>query len=296
MADEELAPEVVPAVETPSEPPQEQVENPELETEQVEGEEGQSEDEEDFEAEDGQKYRVPKSLVPYLMRNKDYTQKRQADAEKERALAARDAELEERAKVTDEELDARAELKTVAKELKRLESYDFAAWQQHRQTDPMAADEVWNYLTYLKGQKSELDTKIGTAQKQRTEKAEQELATRVQDTVAWAQKEIPNWKPELTNDLVKYALDSGVPETALKANWGPALYKLLHRAHLGEQLLKKQSAPKPNPNPPPEPLKTVKAKAAPTGNRLTDDLPADEWARIRNQQVRDRDRRGRYSR
>jgi len=296
MADEELAPEAVPAVETPSAPPQEQVEAPELETE-VDSEEQQAEPEdEEFEAEDGQKYRVNKNLVPYLMRNKDYTQKTQATAADRKALEARQAEIEERSKATEEELDARAELRTVNKELERLKTYDFATYQQHRLTDPMAAEEVWNYLQYQRNQKTELEAKLGNASKQRTEKAQQDLAMRVQDTAIWAQKEIPNWKPELTNNLVKFALDNGVPESTLQANWSPALYKLLHRAHLGEQLIKKQqSAPKPKAEPPPEPLKVVKARSAPSATGLSDDLPMDEWVRRRNAQERERNRRGRYT-
>ena len=109
MADEELPD---PAVETPS--GEAQVDTTELDTEGTQlsddGEEGQSDEE--YEAEDGTRYLVPKPLMPYLMRNKDYTQKRQADAETARTLEAQKADLEERARVTDDELDARAELKT----------------------------------------------------------------------------------------------------------------------------------------------------------------------------------------
>lgn len=295
MADEELAPEVVPAVGTPSETPPEP-ETEELDTE-LDGEHEAEPEDEEFEAEDGQKYRVPKPLVPYLMRNKDYTQKTQATAADRKALEAQQALIEERSKATDEELDARADLRTVNKELQRLESYDFTAWQQHRQTDPMGADEVWNYLQHLKGQKAELDGKLSNAEKSRTDKAQQELAKRVQDTAGWAQTNIPNWKPELTNTLVKFALDSGVPESTLQQNWSPPLYKLLHEAHIGRQLLNKQSAPKPKAaEPPPEPLKVVKARSAPSTKGLSDDLSADEWLKVRNAQLRDqnRDQRGRY--
>jgi len=294
MADEELAPEVVPAVETPSETPP-GPETEELDTE-LDGEHEAEPEDEEYEAEDGQKYRVPKPLVPALMRNKDYTQKTQAIAADRKALEAQQALIEERSKATDEELDARADLRTVNKELQRLESYDFAAWQQHRQTDPMGADEVWNYLQHLKGQKAELDGKLSNAEKSRTDKAQQELAKRVQDTAGWAQTNIPNWKPELTNTLVKFALDSGVPESTLQQNWSPPLYKLLHEAHIGRQLIQKQSAPKPKAaEPPPEPLKTVKAKSAPQVTKLSDDLSVDDWVKIRNAQTQPRNRQGRYT-
>lgn len=285
MADEEL-PET-PAVETPSGETA-QVDTTELDTEgsqpEIDGEEGQSDDEE-FEAEDGTKYLVPKPLVPYLMRNKDYTQKRQADAETARTLEAQKADVEERAKVTEEELDARAELKTVTKELDRFKDYDFAAYQQHRQTDPLAAEETWNYVQYMNNQKAALDQKIGAVQSQRTEKAQQDLAKRVQDTVSWAQKEIPNWKPDLTETLIKFAAENGVPEAQLKANWSPTFYKLLHRAHLGDQLLKKQAAPKPK-EPPPEPLRIVKGKSTPSTTALSDDLSPDEWMKRRQAQLK----------
>jgi len=283
MADEELPD---PAVETPSGEPA-QVDTTELDTEGTQlsddGEEGQSDEE--YEAEDGTKYLVPKPLMPYLMRNKDYTQKRQADAETARTLEAQKADLEERARVTDDELDARAELKTVAKELARFEGYDFAAYQQHRQTDPLGAEEAWNYVNYMNNQKTALDQKIGSVQSQRTERAQQELAKRVQDTVSWAQKEIPGWKPDLTETLIKFASDNGVPESQLKANWSPTFYKLLHRAHLGDQLLKKQAAPKPK-EAPPEPLRIVKGKSTPSSTGLSDDLSVDEWVKRREAQLK----------
>ena len=49
----------------------------------------------------------------------------------------------------------------------------------------------------------------------------------------------------------------------LQDNWSPQLLKLLHRAHLGHNLLTKQtSAPKPTVVPP-QPLQTVAGKSSP---------------------------------
>src|SRR5690349_8849658 len=45
----------------------------------------------EVEWEDGNKYQIPKALEGGLLRNKDYTQKRQADAAKAKALESREA-------------------------------------------------------------------------------------------------------------------------------------------------------------------------------------------------------------
>lgn len=236
----------------------------------------------DFEH-DGKAYKVPKALVPHLMRDKDYTQKRQADADKARALEAREAEIEARSKATDDELDARAQLKHVTSEIARLEKFDWQAYQQARRSDPMRADEAWNYKQHLAAQKAGLEGKVSHAQKLRTEAAQSALTKRIQDTLAEAPKIIPGWKPETANktigELVEFAASVGIPEQVVKDNWSPQLLTLLHRARVGDQLLKKQvSAPKP---PPPAPLTTVTGGRSAGSVNLaeTDDMEAYVAAR-----------------
>lgn len=236
----------------------------------------------------GKTYQVHKDLEGEFLMQADYTKKTQTTAEKERAVELREAEATRRLEATDSELDARAQLKGINSEIERFKSFDFAAYQQAHQTDPMGADEAWNYKLHLSNQKAELEGVIGKTQTERTEKAQQDLAKRVQETTAFAQKEIPGFKPELTDKLVKLALDTGVPEDTLKANWSPTFYKLLHLAHLGKETLTRQAAapPKPTtPTAPIAPLQTVTAKAQPAARLSLAELAKqgrmDEYAAAR---------------
>lgn len=223
---------------------------------------------------DGKQYQVPKELEGMFLKNKDYTQKTQATAAKAKELDERETQLKQQAEVSEAELDARAELSTVTKQLAEFAKLTQADWDAHHNNDPMGTDKAWRHFHFLKDQKAELEGKISTAQTERTEKAQQELAKRVQDTVAFAKESIPGWKPELTDTLVKFAVeDMQVPEALLKDNWSPTLYKLLHRAHLGEQSLKKQAAAiKPAPKQPIAPLSTVTPKGAPVQRRSLSEL------------------------
>lgn len=222
----------------------------------------------------GKTYQVPKDLEGELLMNADYTKKTMATAEREKALDSRDAEISKRSEATEAELDARAQLKGINSEIERFKSFDFAAYQQAHQTDPMGADEAWNYKLHLANQKAELDGVISKTQTERSERAQQDLAKRVQDTTAFAQKEIPGFTPALTDKLVSYAIERGVPEDVLKANWSPTFYKILHDGYIGREAQKRQAAaPKaPPPAAPIAPLETVTAKAQPAARLSLADL------------------------
>lgn len=285
MADEELAAQD--GLATPATPTETQDDTPELDTDEEDitseddSEDGQSdEDEIEFEADDGTKYRIPKALEAALMRNKDYTQKNQARAEAERALAAKESQVEERLKASDEELDARADLKTITRELDRFKDFSFAAYQQARQVDPMQADEAWNYAQHLRNQKAELEGKIGKLSETRTQAAMAEYGRRAEETRNFAQTQIKGWNPDLDAKLQEFAAAEGITPDFIRSNLSPTTYKLIWKAYLGDQALKRQSAPK-TPAPPPPPVKTVKSRATPSPTALDDRLSTEEWVRRR---------------
>lgn len=232
----------------------------------------------------GKQYQVPKDLEGEFLMQSDYTKKTQTVAEKAKELESREAEITQRLEATEEELDARAQVRQIDAELARFEHYDWQAYQQHRREDPLGADEAWQYIHHLKDQKTGLDGKLSQVQAQRTEKAQQDLAKRVQETTAFAQKEIPGWKPELTDKLIDFARNVGVPEDAIKANWSPVFYKLLHQASVGAEAMKRPTAPKP-PAAPTVPLRTVGGKSTPNASKSLNDAAKsddmEEYARLR---------------
>jgi len=227
----------------------------------------------EIEWEDGKKYTIPKALEGGILRNKDYTQKRQADAEKAKALESREAEINQRLQATEEELDARASIRAMDTQLAEYAKLSQADWDYHASVDPLATEKAWRNYQLLEKQRGEAAKTLETAQSHRTEKAQQDLAKRVQETNEYAAKNIPGWKPELTDTLVKFAQSEGIPEEAIKANWSPTFYGLLHKAHIGTLAMQRQSAvPKP-PAVPLKPLATVGGKSSPTAR--TDLASAD---------------------
>lgn len=280
MADEELSADQ-PELETPASPAQEQAAETPTEEEAADGldtEEAGSDGADEFDDYelDGKSYKVPKAIVPHLMRDKDYTQKSQANSERTRALEAREAAIEERTKATDEELDARADLRSISKTLGDYAKLSPQDWTALEAQDPIGAQQHWRTFQLLKDQKAELEGKLGKAEQERTAKSDSDLRTRVQETLTHAAKQ--NIKPERVGELVQMAGEMGVPDSVIRSNWSPVFLDLLHFASIGKAAVTKQkAAPKPAAEAPPQPLKTVTAKAAPPPRGLSDKLPPDEW-------------------
>jgi hypothetical protein len=293
MADEQEAIAETTGLETATEPEAltvtdepERIPGPEEVAAEAEGEaETAEEDElEEWEHTDGKTYQVPKALRKHLMLDKDYTQGKQKLSAAEKALEAKQAEAEERLKVTDEELDDRATLRTLERDLKAYSEFSQADWAQFEQQDPLAAQQHWRNYQMLKEQKGEVQSRLETYGKQRTEKADSELKTRIQETLEHAKKSIPGWKPDTIPKLVEFAQQQGIPDNVIQSNWSPKFIDLLHKASLGDQLLKKQTALKPPPVPV-APLATVNGKSTPAarGDLASSDM--ETYVKLRKQGV-----------
>lgn len=233
----------------------------------------------------GKQYQVPKDLEGEFLMQSDYTKKTQTVAEKAKELEQREAQIAQQAEATEEELDARATLRSVEKSVSDYDKLSPEDWTALEREDPMGAMTHWRTYQTLQRQRDEIAADLNSKQTARTEKAQQDLAKRVQETAEFAQKEIPGWKPELTDKLIDFArTEIGVPEDAIKANWSPIFYKLLYQASIGSQAMKRPTAPKP-PAAPTAPLRTVTGKSTPAANKTLseaakgDDM--EEYARLR---------------
>lgn len=219
----------------------------------------------------GKTFQVPKELEGEFFMQADYTKKTQTVAERAKALDEREQQLTKQAEVSEAELDARAVLKGVASELAEYQKLTAADWQAHLQNDPYGTQQHRLRYEALRDQKAELEGTIRTAETQRTEKAQQDFAKRVQETLEAASTIIPGITAETRgpaiDKLVSFANSEGIPEQVLKDNWSPQLLKLLHKAHIGAQAIAKQSAPKPAPKQPIAPLATVKSGSSPEVSR-----------------------------
>lgn len=207
---------------------------------------------------DGKTYRVPEEVKDGYLRNEDYTRKRQADAEFRRSLDAKAAEIERMREVSEEELQARSAKMGIAAQLKQYETVD---WDQFETNDPLGATQHFRRYQQMKDAQQQIDQFLDQTQKTRTEAAEREIATRVQETTEYARKNLKGWTPELDEKLTSFAVtELGFSKDELVRAINPKVYQTLYLAHLGQQTLSKQSAPPKPKAPPPAPLTTVAAK------------------------------------
>jgi hypothetical protein len=225
----------------------------------------------------GKQFQVPKELEGEFLMQGDYTKKTQTVAERAKELDAREQRIAQQAEASEAELDARAKLRSVTEQLAAYEKLTTEDWNAHELNDPIGTRQHERAFQALKAQKAELEGNLSKAGAERTEKAQQDLAKRVQETLEAAPKIIPGLTPETRaatiEKLLAHAHSKGIPEQVIKANWSPTFLGLLYEAHIGAQAIAKQSAPKPAANTPAiAPLATVKAQASPAPSRSVADL------------------------
>ena len=293
MADEELAASAEPAPEPTI--TEQQPETPEKELPADVGESEPAAAEEDSSAEEiefvtlernGKTYQVPKELEGEFLMQSDYTKKTQATAARERELEARATEIAQQAQVTEAELDARASLRQMDERLSEYAKLSQADWDAYHDQDPMGTDKAWRDFQFLQAKRAETAKTLETAQGERTQKAQQDFAKRVEETSAFA-KTIPGWSPEVEAEVVKFALDKGVPQDFLRQNISPKLYEIINLARLGAQAMQKQATAKPAPKPV-EPLRMVTGKSSPSASKSLAELAdsdMDAFAKTFNQRM-----------
>ncbi len=224
----------------------------------------------------GKTFKAPKGVKDGILMQSDYTKKTQSVSEQAKALETRRAEIDQQAAATEEELRDRAVLLGVSAQIDQYRDVD---WVTLARTDPVGYNEHRARFDQLRAAAEETAANLHTKQTERTQFAERELATRVEETLKYAREKIPGFKPELIENLVKFAQAEGVPEAAIKANWSPTFLNLLHKANIGNLTLQKQSSlPKPAPAIPITPLATVGGRSTPAAR--TDLASADMEAYV----------------
>lgn len=230
---------------------------------------------------DGKTYNVPAELKNKFMMQADYTRKTQ-----ETAAIKKEAEQfrEEAAAIfqsSKDFIEANAALMNLDGQLQQYQSVD---WQALEQADPVSAMSHWRQFQQLQGQRQQVAQYLQNAESERSVKAEQEIANRLRQTAEFAQKEIPGWNQQVDEEVTKFATDFGFTAEQLRAAMTPQIYKVLHRAMLGEKLLQQQkTAPKPAAQAT-KPLSTVTAKASPAVTKNPEDMSMDEYVAYRKSQ------------
>lgn len=253
----------------------------------VDGEEVDADD--DFEEieHEGVKHRVPKALKSALLNQTDYAQKAQALSARNEALQAEHAARMEQAAATEALLKEQAKVVGLDEQVAWYEGQDWTALQAR---DPDRAQELWmayqqaklrrdNAAKEFDGKRNEHLEKVRLSDAERLQKVDAELAD--------PNTGIKGWGPELFRDLVGFAQTEGVSPAALRAG-DAAMWKLIHKAYVGDKALKSQAAKQRHvQSQVTTPAATVAARSAPV-QALSDRANTKAWMEARNAQVRKR--------
>lgn len=267
------------------------------ETEEDDGDETETEDESDetvslAEVEvNGKKYKIPEEIKDNFLLHRDYTQKRQADAEKAREVETLRTKAEEALKVSEEELRVRGQLSGINQSLEQFKQVN---WNAIEQEDPMQAQALWRQHQQLKDSKAEHEKYLETAKTTRDQETQQESAKRVQATQDYVQKNIKGWSPDMDAKIADVLRNEvGISQEQITKNFSPEFYRLAHLAWIGSEAQKRQTK-EPKPKPANKPLSKVKGASGPAPSKSIEDMNMHEYADFMNR--REKARKSRNSR
>jgi hypothetical protein len=228
---------------------------------------------------DGAEYEVPETILPALMKDRDYRQKTAAVAQQRREIEEAKAAFEVERQRSADELKIEAELAHLT-ELER--QYAGLDWSRMAQEDLYTAQQRQFERQQVKDRIATLSGERAQKVQERTARAQQETAKRVEAAENYGRANIPNWDAGADRQLVEYARSVGFDDATLARMISPAFIKLLHEASIGASALKKAAVqPKPELKKA-EPAKQVNGRSNGSGRKPLHEMSMDEYAAYRN--------------
>ncbi len=234
---------------------------------------------------EGRKYRVPKALKSAFMMNADYTRKTQEVAEHRRVLEERQIALNQQASSHAEQLSGVGRILAYSEALTTYEKTD---WARMRQLNPQAAQDHWLQYMQLKEGRDRAAIELQQRMNQRAFDQQRTSAKQIEESRVVLQRDIKDWSPELAGKLMEFgAREFGFTPHEVQTVTDPRLIRLLHRAFLGDQAIKRAAASaKLASSDGVRPVPQVGSRSSLHGNRPSDRQSVDEWMRSRNEQLR----------
>jgi hypothetical protein len=262
-------------------------EQPALDAES-EGVEENGDDTEEIEH-DGQLYRVPKALKSAFLMHADYTRKTQDVAEQRRALAERDQSLQRQAQVHYEHL---ADVGRVIAQNEALAPFEQIDWQGLRISHPQQAQALWSQYAQLRMGRDTAITQLQTKLAHWQQADAADTAARVAESRSVLSRDIKEWSPELYGKLKEFGVrEFGFTPHEVASAIDPRLIKMLYRAMIGDQLMKRTSAAarvaeQDGIKPLPQVGNSASATRWNPANKASDSASTAEWMKRRNEQIR----------
>lgn len=231
---------------------------------------------------EGEKFKIPKKLKDAFLRQADYTQKTQQVAEQRRAIEVEREQFSNIQRVHQQHLQ---EIATVTAIDNQLSQFREVNWQGLSDQDPVQAQKLFFQFNQLQTQRGQLVAQIQQKQAQALNEQQQSVAKQIQEGQAELQRDIKGWSPEIQAKLLSYGKEVGFKENELQGITDPRSVKLLHKAFMYDQLVKKQQT-----KPAPQEANVVSKVGASSGavQKSPDKMTDAEFAQWRKRQIAQR--------
>lgn len=180
-------------------------------------------------------YKLPKDIaVAVKDMQKDYTVKTQSLAEQRKTF-------ESQAQFHQAHIQEIAEVVALNKQIEEFKKVDLFALSEQ---DPVKAQQLMFYKSGLEEQRNMLAQSISQKEQNLALEKQQEIAKRIEESESVLRRDIKDWSPELEGNLQQFAVSKlGFDINDVKSSKAdPRLYKLLHLAYVGNQIIQKQPA------------------------------------------------------
>lgn len=228
---------------------------------------------------EGEKYKVPKNLKEAFLRHQDYTRKTQEVAEQRRAFEQQQAQEKEHIQRQRQHIQDYAQIHALDMQIKQFEGVD---WQKMIEADPVEAMKLDRQYRTLAEMRQGIATRIQQVEAQEAFSQQQHVAKLIEEGREVLKREIPNWSEQTQKAVSEYAISFGFKPEEVAQVIDPRHVKVLHKAMLYDQMMKKAAT-----TPKAEVKPVSKVSASRDGSSKDPDrMSTDEWLKWRNQQLR----------
>lgn len=249
----------------------------EYQDDQPEGGQDELDDSEDINF-NGKDYKLPKEIADAVKSMRaDYTHKTED-------VAAQRREIEAKAQFLRGFEQEAIQLETAKSTLQQYRQID---WNVLNENDPIKAQQLMAQYVQLRDQVGELESTVAQKRDFMHHAEQQEIAKRMQESETILKRDIKEWSPELESKLQRFAIDRfGFDSEDVKRSKADSrLYKLIHLAFVGEQVLKGKSQNQAKPQL--KPVTTLKARNGKV-SKDPSEMNDVEFAKWRQEQIKQR--------
>lgn len=187
-------------------------------------------------------------VVALAQQGLDYTKKTQEVAEQRKELELLQAQFNETTKQYQEQqqlnnllIEDVAKLTALDQQLAQYQNVD---WQQLSDSDFVEAQKLFFQYNQLQQERSNAVSQFEAKRQEALNKQQQMIAQQVAKGKEQLAKEIPNWSPETTQDIISVGKKYGFTDNELNAIIDPRHVRVLHDAMQWQKLKSKNSVTK----------------------------------------------------